>query len=216
MVVKCWYAKAPDIRCIDGYRFDDRRKEVVEQRSPVYENWKAHLREPPEKVIFEFPIYSDADGVPSIRSGLGPYEVIGTKREVPELINCPALVLRIRPHLWPDSELTGGYILDELASLLSLLSGTRLCAANNYSRRFHFYDDDPLGEPIYTHETAFVPKSILGGSLLPQLLTRGIGTSHLLRHLYICRPSRLWPSQRRLGYTGKRSGMQTRSQSFAG
>ena len=139
--------------------------------SPAYENWVTHRRNPATDVIFEFPVYSDSDGVPAVRTGLGPYEILRTKREVPTLVDCPSLLLRVKRHVWPGAERTGDEIPDELASLLSLLSGSRLAAAANYSRRFGF-DDDPLGEPIHTHETLVVPKPTLGAAVLPHVLTR--------------------------------------------
>jgi hypothetical protein len=64
-------------------------------------------------------------------------------------------------------------IPDEFASLLSLLSGTRLAAGENYIRRFDF-DGDPLGEPIFTHETLVVPKRWYGESIGHLAERRGI------------------------------------------
>ncbi len=139
--------------------------------SPVYENWQAHIRGGGEDVVFEFPLYSDMDAIPEVRGELGPYQILHSGREVPSLQDCPALILRIIRHEWPRHEQAGDSIPEEFASLLSLLSGTRLAAGSNYTRRFGF-DDDPLGQPIFTHETMVVPKPTLFASVLPQVATR--------------------------------------------
>jgi hypothetical protein len=140
--------------------------------SPVFENWIAAGNRQPGEVMFEFPIYSDADGVPEIRDGLGPYQVLRSLREVPSLQDCPSLILRVVRNTWSAHTQTGERIPDEFTSLLSLLSGTRLAASWNYSRRFGF-DGDPLGQPIFSHETLVVPKPALGGENLPQVVRRG-------------------------------------------
>lgn len=125
--------------------------------SPAYENWKAYQHAKEWDVLFEYDLYSDADAVPELRTGLGPYQFLRTVREVPTLSDCPALVLRVERHKLTTHPNVEGDIKDELAALASLLSGSRILAAHNYSRRFGF-NDDPLGQPIRTHDTLVVPK----------------------------------------------------------
>jgi len=139
--------------------------------SPVYENWHAHRLGQQSDVIFEFPLYSDSDSIPEIRNELGPYQVLQSRREVPILQDCPSLILRVIRHGWARHEQTGEKIPDEFASLLSLLSGTRLAAGSNYTRRFGF-DDDPLGQPIFSHETLVVPRPTMWSSNLPHVTER--------------------------------------------
>jgi hypothetical protein len=150
--------------------------------SPVYENWQTHRSGETSGTLFEFPLYSDSDGIPEMRSHLGPYQVLRSLREVPVLQDCPALILRITSHVWTEHGQTGSSIPDEFASLLSLLSGTRLAAGGNYTRRWGF-NDDPLGQPIYTHDTLIVPKSplLMSYSVLPQLSKRRGLDQSLLR-----------------------------------
>jgi hypothetical protein len=134
--------------------------------STVYENWHSHLRGEEPEATFEYPIYSDTDGVPEVRGNLCPYQILRSRREVPSLQDCPALILRIVSHGGLHRETP-----EEFASLLSLLSGTRLAASSNYTRRWGF-DDDPLGQPIFTHETLVVPKRALYPDTLRQVGTR--------------------------------------------
>jgi len=148
--------------------------------SAVFENWKAHLNGVETDVIFEFPAYSDTDGVAEVRSDFGPYEVLSAMREIPALTDCPSVILRIRRHVWPSGDHAAGDIPSELVALLSLLSGTRLASATNYSRRFGF-NGDPLGEPIHSHQAVVVPKPIMTAPVLPHVLKRRIHDLTLIK-----------------------------------
>jgi hypothetical protein len=76
-----------------------------------------------------------------------------------------------------------GDIKDEFAALASLLSGTRILAAHNYSRRYGF-NDDPLGQPIHTHDTLVVPKySLSAPAICAALRLRDLFRRHLLAAL---------------------------------
>jgi hypothetical protein len=142
----------------------------VIQGSPAYENWKAWLSAPPEEtgVTFEYPFYSDADRVPANRTDFGPYQVLRTIREVPTLLACPSLILRISQVKRHDHPEIAGSIETEIASLLSILSGTRIFSSPSYTRVWG--SDDPLGTPIYTYEPIIVPKPPLGSPELPDVL----------------------------------------------
>lgn len=150
--------------------------------SPVYENWKAYAADAESDVVFEFPLYSDTDGVHDIRSELGPYEVLRTLREVPTLQDCPSLILRVTRHKWLHNDQLGGGIPEEMASLLSLLSGTRLAAGGNYIRRFGF-DGDPLGQPIFSGPAVVVPRPTMSRINLPHVTERRGLDESLLRGL---------------------------------
>jgi hypothetical protein len=113
------------MRQLHAYRFADPRNEIISSNkecrmtgSPVYENWKSHWQGAESDVIFEFPLYSDADAIQELRNGLGPYKILRSLREVPTLQDCPALILRITRHSWFQHEQTLDTIPDEFASLL--------------------------------------------------------------------------------------------------
>jgi hypothetical protein len=139
--------------------------------SPVYENWRAHCRGDASEVIFEFPLYSDTDAIQKSETISDLIKSFAPCAKRASLQDCPALILRINRHTWPRHEQTGEGIPDEFASLLSLLSGTRLAAGSNYSRRFGF-DHDPLGQPVFTHETLVVPKPAMSAVALPHIAAR--------------------------------------------
>lgn len=158
------------------------------QGSPAYENWLAYAAAESWEVLFEYELYSDADAVPELTSELGPYQILRTIREVPALSDCPSLILRVQRHRLTKHLSIEGDIKDELAALLSLLSGSRILAAHNYSRRFGF-NDDPLGQPIRTHDTLVVPKYSLSGSAIRAALwARDAFPIELLKGLPTLRP----------------------------
>ena len=91
---------------------------------------------------------------------------------MPSLQDCPSFILRMTSHVWSHHEETRSAIPEEFASLLSVLSGTRMAAGANYTRRWGF-DEDPLGQPIFTHETLVVPKrSLLRSAVFPHITKR--------------------------------------------
>jgi len=129
----------------------------VPRRGPdAYDNWQAALNREPARVAFEFPFYSDARFTGDMSTGLGPYKFFN---QVP--LRCErglirvASVLRLDLHIrFDDPDLTktdvgsyhGGTMVDELASLASLLTGARLRAGGE-SRIFDS-QSDPAGRPI--------------------------------------------------------------------
>lgn len=108
----------------------------VERGPACYRNWRAQVAGAPVYMETEFPLYSDAKV--TLREGsalqLGPYVLVNAH---PRRSLDPALLLVVHGHLDPDaarperiepntSGFTGTWPADEIAALLSLLTGARL------------------------------------------------------------------------------------------
>jgi hypothetical protein len=135
--------------------------QYVETTGPAaYENWRAAAAGAQLRGSFEYPLYSDARFTGEVTSGLGPHMFFNpvALRQGQGIIRS-AVVLRVGFHL-ADAEDTenpkvkttsdpgayhGGWLIDEIAALSSLLTGARIRAGAE-SRRFT--KDDPSGRPV--------------------------------------------------------------------
>ena len=135
---------------------------LLPQGSFGYANWLKFIEQIPNKGTCEYPIYADA--VPPVLDGgpweLGPYTLFATHVHESLRFERPSFVLRISIHLNQDDfvlptsssntdssntdRYTGGLIHTEIASLLSLLWGTRL-KIGEYNR--YFDQSHPPGSP---------------------------------------------------------------------
>lgn len=172
----------------------------------LYENWKAKENGADTHGGFEFSIFSDGEVYWQAPAEIGPLKIFGTlvlehNAPVPgtNLISLgpragatQAFAVRVteyRAHWWDpasidwsktsDDSYHGGGEEDEIAALLSLLSGARL-RAGSFTRSF--VDDDPLGRPLAV-DRAPLPELPAPGPLrrvLPRVLGRHGMTAELL------------------------------------
>ena len=134
-------------------------------------NWREFADGSDAHARVEMTLYSDCRFVGEIR-GLGPYSVLNTigATDAPRPgLRAPALVLRVEYHAAIDSVLDpadpktlvdayhGGWVDDELASLLSLALGAR-CRSGGLTRSWWGAESDPLGSPAeFQHRPPFLP-----------------------------------------------------------
>ncbi|MGZ5445917.1 MAG: hypothetical protein ACXW5U_29710 [Thermoanaerobaculia bacterium] len=131
--------------------------QYVDTSGPAaYENWRAASTGAPLRESFEYPLYSDARFTGEVTSGLGPHMFFNPVaiRQGHGIVRS-AVVLRVGVHLADTDETElgssdpgsyhGGWLVDELAALSSLLTGARIRAGAE-SRQFG--KDDPAGRPV--------------------------------------------------------------------
>jgi hypothetical protein len=145
----------------------------------AWANWRAALAGVSSLGSAEIACYTDAHITGQVEDGLGPYMLLNTvpldlRIGLPQ----PAVVLRFElhaPRLEPfempmtETDYTayhGGWLGDELASLISLALGLRL-AAGGVSRVF-VEDGDPRGRPReLDHQRPYLPPPSFRGAQLP-------------------------------------------------
>ena len=163
-------------------------------------NWRAFADGSDAQSRVEMTLYSDCRFVGEIR-GLGPYSVlntIGASTTPRPGLRAPALVLRVEYHTAIDSVLDpgepktlvdayhGGWVDDELASLLGLALGAR-CRSGGLTRAWWGANSDPLGSPAeFEHRPPFLPPpEHERAPLLPNVAREvGLGAAHELLATY--------------------------------
>ncbi len=133
---------------------ESNRKRVI--GTAVYDNWLAFNAGEPSLGGYEYVVYSDANLVGEVSSGLGPYaffNLVPFERQPGRVKTAVALRGSVHVHLdGPPMDKTdsaryhGGDAVDELAALASLLCGVRF-RPGNQTRRFDA-SGDPTGRPV--------------------------------------------------------------------
>lgn len=127
-----------------------------------YINWIGQKEDDDEQGIFEVNLYSDAHFTSQIESGTEcPYAILnalpmplgyhsGIKHALTLRIHVFREQLRLHEEKTDSSNFHGGWLADEIAALISLLTGTRMqpgSITRDYSIR-----DDPMGSPMAENE----------------------------------------------------------------
>jgi hypothetical protein len=134
------------------------RKTVEETTlGPIsYENWKAQLKGNSIMEAYEFPLFTDAHITGEITEDYGPYQFLNTVAIFKQGTIAPSIILRVNEYLKEDPTIPimsktdtdryhGGWLVDEIAALMSLCLGIRL-KAGGCTRSFKA-GGDPRGRP---------------------------------------------------------------------
>ncbi|MEZ8383524.1 hypothetical protein AB6C98_07475 [Vibrio splendidus] len=164
-----------------------------------YWNLKKFQSEDKPLSILEFPLYTDSHIIGELKDGKSPYKLLNmianfNNQEVVK----DALTLRVNWYI--DSRASykvqtdttryhGGWVTDELASLISLRLGIRV-KAGQMTRSFDCYSNDPLGQPCSTREKAPQVNIKVRGAMLPNAVKTvdiaEVDNIHLLGELSEC------------------------------
>lgn len=148
---------------------------------PVVRNWLLRKEGRPALATYEYPVYTDAHIVGEIKDSDSPYSFLNpiTIRNEAGLVQA-AVIVRADIHLQgepPDFSKTetsvyhGGWLNDELASLMSLCTGARM-KSGGVSRMFSERDDQK-GRPVAWEAR---PTPILNLTKSRLVLPHAIGT----------------------------------------
>lgn len=161
-----------------------------------YWNLKKFHSEDKPLSILEFPLYSDSHITGELKDDKSPYKLLNmiasfNNQEVVK----DTITLRInwfidsRTSYKVKTDITryhGGWVTDEIASLISLRLGIRM-KAGEMTRSFDCYSDDPLGSPCSTRERAPQINIKARGAILPSAVKtvniEQINDIHLLSKL---------------------------------
>jgi len=153
----------------------------------MYENWRASIAGASSQKGYEYPLFTDAEVIGEVVSGLGPHQIlncIAEKNRPTPTRAALALRIDVSDSLAPSSAIDpseygryhGGDDTDEVAALLSLCLGFRL-KAGSATRLFDAqrdprgrpwtFSDRGLGDPAVTLSShgATIPRLRLGADL---------------------------------------------------
>ncbi|MBP8055091.1 MAG: hypothetical protein KA314_04585 [Chloroflexi bacterium] len=167
--------------------------------SPAYANWKEYIKRTPVQITYEFPLFTDAYIVGEFTTETGPYQFLNTVPAPREGSLAPFIMLRAEYYesykpMEPTNKTNvqgfhGGFINDEIASLLSLLLGIRLKSGYR-SRRFE-PGGDPKGYPTLAKHSPdpILPIATYREPVLPRVLgQRRLGDLSLFMDLPSIQP----------------------------
>ena len=147
----------------------------------AWQNWH-EWKEGVEHSLSEYPLFTDAHVVSQVNERVGPYLIFNAE-PMRARLKAAALYVRLDSHLldqMPDLSVTntenwhGGWIVDEVAALLSLATGIRL-KAGRMSRRFD--QGDARGRPVSCYpvqDSALSLPKRAGKPILPRLAKESI------------------------------------------